>query len=130
MEERIQINGIWYIREDAPAESKETKSSFNETNVCTSLEYAYENDSYCYVASIDLDEGGFRKYKDQAAIKFTDKRCVPWGEEYWDNIAWFHGVLDDAPDSIKSLLEIKMTVEDIETFQDFLKYLRDKKEWV
>jgi hypothetical protein len=120
--ERIQINGIWYVREDLNyVQEKEREVELTFSQACT-----YETDDYCWEA--------IRLYKDKETfypdidIKFTDKRIKPWREEYWDNNAWMKGVLEEDPESI---FEAKnnMNDEGIADFREFLKKLVEL-EWL
>lgn len=104
MENRIKINGVWYVREDAITdpldylEAEEMELTFSE-HCC------YETDKYGFVASRMRKDGGDEFYPD-ITIEFTDKRSGnrdTWKEEYWDNNNWFKGILYGNSDSIESL---------------------------
>ena len=106
MENRIEINGVWYVREDAITdplyhlEAEEMDLTFSE-------ECAYETDKYCFVASRIRKDGGDEFYPD-IIINFTDKRSGnrdTWKEDYWDNNNWFKGILEGKAESIVSLDE-------------------------
>jgi hypothetical protein len=123
MMDRIQINGVWYVREDLNQvleEEREMDLTFSQ--ICT-----YETDEYCWEA--------MRIYKDEKTffpdidIKFTDKTDPkPWREEHWDNNAWMKGVLNEDPESI---FEAKNSMNDkgISDFREFLKKLVEH-EWL
>jgi hypothetical protein len=123
MMDRIQINGVWYVREDFNyVREKEREMNLTFSQTCT-----YETDEYCWEAT--------RLYKDKETfypdidIKFTDKSWTkPWQEEYWDNNAWMKGVLEEDPESI---FEAKnnMNDEGIADFRAFLKKLVEL-EWL
>ena len=106
MENRIEINGVWYVREDAITdpfdhlEDEEMELTFSE-------ECCYETDKYSFVASRIRRDDSSEFYPD-IAINFTDKRSGDrdtWKEEYWDNNNWFKGILYGNSDSIESLDE-------------------------
>ena len=105
MNDRIEINGVWYVREDAITDSLDRLES-EEMYLTFSEECCYETSKYCFVASrIRKDEDEF--YPD-ISITFTDKRSGDrntWEEEYWDNNNWFKGILEGNPESIASLDE-------------------------
>lgn len=92
--DRIQIDGVWYVKEKT------------QTNNLDTTEYegkVYESGLYCFdVTRIKKDDKNYYKYP---TIKFTDKRHRPWREEEWDNNLWFLGVLDDDPESMKDVKE-------------------------
>ena len=106
MENRIEINGVWYVREDAitdPLDHLETE----EMELTFSEECCYETDKYSFVASRIRRDDSSEFYPD-IAINFTDKRSGDrdtWKEEYWDNNNWFKGILYGNSDSIESLDE-------------------------
>jgi hypothetical protein len=127
MEDRIQINGTWYTREDNQP-TQEIKPLKRE-DITGFKGFVYETDKFCYevtiIAKSDLFEEG--EYHDNIDIKFTDKRIKPWVEDHWDSMFWFRGVLENNPDSINSLInENEMEVEDILEFRSFLAFLKQQ----
>ena len=104
MENRIEINGVWYVREDAITDSLD-HLEVEEMDLIFTEECHYETDKYCFVASRIRIDGGDEFYPD-IAIEFTDKRSPnrdTWKEEYWDNNNWFKGILEGKAESIVSL---------------------------
>ena len=86
METRIEINGVWYIREDAINDSLDILDE-EEMDLTWTEECIYENDDYCFVASRIKKDDSEEFYPD-IDIKFTDKRYhgkTEFVEEYWDN---------------------------------------------
>ena len=127
MEDRIQLNGVWYTREDSQP-TQEIKPLSRE-DVTGFKGFAYETDKFCYEATIIAKSGLFKEgeYHDNIDIKFTDKRIKPWVEDHWDNMAWFKGVLENNPDSIETLInENEMEAEDILEFRSFLAFLKQQ----
>jgi len=127
MENRIQINGVWYVKEDqtpttaSPYEIDEDKLTYSESCV-------YENDKYCFEATRIFQEYDLGKfYGDVLDIEFTDKRGGKgnWITEQWDNIIWCNFVLERNHHSIETLRE-SMCFEGVETFISFLKILKNK----
>ena len=116
---RIQIDGIWYVREDQIQENP------IELNPIKFEGVVVENDKFCFEATrICKDSGGF--YND-ITIKFTDKRIKPFKEEYWDSNTWMKGILNNNPDSLEEIPNIDS--EGIRFLQAFLQYLKDE-EWL
>lgn len=112
-QDRININGVWYVREDVqklPDVSEE----------CYYYEvYAYETKNYAYEA---------HKTNLECVIEYTDKTTErPWKEEWWDNASFFHGVLNNNPEALEDLSD--MSKEDIENLQSFLQFLK-QKQWI
>ena len=115
--DRIEINGFWYVKEDTISKEEDI-----ELNPIHSEEITVENSDFCFIAS--------RMFKDDKEsyydvdIKFTDKRIKVWKEEYWDNINFIKGVLENDPVFLKELPDF--TTSQIKYFKAFLQYLKDK----
>ena len=120
MENRIQINGVWYVRED----SQSAEETFEDIQVIQTLECLYETDDYCWEAS--------RMYKDDGKtfypginIKFTDKTYKTpgdredWIEDYWDNDTWILGVYHNEPSSMPEAKQA-MNEKGIKDFRNFI----------
>ena len=118
MQDRIEINGVWYVREDLLDKQEKVELSF-------SLEAMYENDKYCWQATRLYKENSQTHFYDDIDIKFTDKREKPWKEEHWDNNTWMVGVLDNDPESLKDARE-SMCDDGIKTFKLFLNKLKEE----
>lgn len=118
--DRIQINGVWYVRED---QAYQESIQLDPTNYHGCV---VENDEFVIKATKLYDEAGDRYY-DALDIKFTDKRNKLWKEEEWDNNVWFGGVLNNDPESIESISYIGPN--GVQFLQAFLKHLK-KKEWL
>ena len=117
--DRIQIDGVWYVREDN-IEDEPIKLEVVETQG-----YLVENTNFSYEATrIGNDEGGYYEGVD---IQVTDKRSKPWKEDNWDNSNWMRGVLEYDPVSWKELPDLGS--EDIKFLMAFLQHLKDK-EWI
>ena len=122
MENRIEINGVWYVREDAITDSLNHLES-EEMDLTFSEECCYEASKYCFVASrIRKDES--REFYPDISITFTDKRSGnrdTWEEEYWDNNNWFKGILEGNPESVEALdKETELCKEGKRQFKGFL----------
>jgi len=127
MEDRIQLNGVWYTREDNQP-TQEIKPLKRE-DVTAFKGFVYETDKFCYEATIIAKSGLFEEgeYHDNIDIKFTDKRIKPWVEDHWDSMAWFKGVLENNPESINTLLVGDgMSREDVDGFRSFLAFLKQQ----
>jgi hypothetical protein len=127
MENRIQINGVWYVREDSqPTEEtfediQPIEETFEDIQVAQALECGYETGDYCWTAS--------RMYKDDGEtfypgidIKFTDKTSgnrETWVEDYWDNETWILGVYCNDPESMVEAKEA-MNEKGIKDFRNFI----------
>jgi len=123
MENRIQINGVWYVREDV-SNSNEIQIDITE-DITYFSGCVYENDKYCWEVTVIEPH----KYGNSVDIKFTDKREKPWKEENWDNMVWFEGILENNLESLKELDGI-MDEDGIKIFQKFLEYLKNDLGWL
>jgi hypothetical protein len=119
MEQRICINGAWYVRETI--EETASASDFDEKDVVHFTACVYETDDYSWEASHLLNELGERW--GGLVIEFTDKDT----EEHslWDNSDWLLGVLEGHPESITSAKEI-IHAQGLQDFRAFLRYLSNK----
>jgi hypothetical protein len=127
MEERIQINGVWYVKEE---QTPTTAVSYeiDKDKLTYSQSCLYENEKYCFEATrlykaFDVDY----TFMNHLDIEFTDKRGSKgnWITEHWDGMGWFNGVLERNHGSIETARE-SMCFEGVETFISFLKILKNK----
>ena len=120
-QERIQINGEWYVKETTitPVISIEL-SDLTFTQECI-----YDTGDYLWIASkiarthptpelVGID------YYEGINIKFTNKNTGE--EEYWDNDKWILGVYHNDKESIRIAKEL-MSIKGIEIFRQYLKSL-------
>jgi len=114
MENRIEINGVWYVREESAAEEN---LDITEFQGCV-----YETDKYCWEATRILKYDD--KYYDDIDIKFTDKRTKPWFSMHWDNNFWFKSLLNDDREDAEA--NSSMCKEGVADFKRFLRALQDK----
>jgi len=115
---RIQIDGIWYVRED------QIEKNPIELDPVKFEGIVVEDETFCFEATRILRDSG--DPYDDIDIKFTDKRIEPFKEEHWDSNSWMKGVLDNNPDSLKELPDIG---EGTKFLKAFLQYLKDE-EWL
>ena len=112
MENRIQVNGVWYIKEP----------SFEPLNL-EPVDYigcVVEDDFFAFDANIS-PEGP----KD-IGIYMTDKRTKPYKKEYWDHPRWMNGVLEGNPESLEVLIKDGWGSGDIKYLRSFLHHLKEK----
>ncbi len=118
MEDRIKINGIWYVKEE--------QTDDVDPVTITPIEFigfTAESDDYVWEVTRQ-----FREDSTLSAvldIKFIDRTSKPWKEDYWDNIGWVKGVLENNPESILEA-QTSMSTDGIKYFQAFLKILKNK----
>ena len=115
MEDRIEINGVWYVKEDSTTDED---LGITEFKGCV-----YETDEYCWEATklLKYDD----KYYDEIDIKFTDKSNKPWFSDHWDSNVWMKGVLRNDPESIKEA-KTSMSKKGVADFKRFLRALQNK----
>jgi hypothetical protein len=127
MEDRIQINGVWYTREDNQP-TQEIKP-LNRENITAFKGFVYDINGFSYEATKIAKSGLFEEgeYYDDIDIKFTNFNAEPHIVEHWDSMVWFRGVLENNPESIKSLLaECEMDHENVLRFRSFLAFLKQE----
>lgn len=120
MEDRIQVNGIWYVKETTkPTSDIVSITTIDEFDVTRSLRRVWENDDYAFEANILLTTDG-TELEDTwgdcwivLTIKHTDE------EHSIDNPTWMLGVLDGDSESMKEANKM-MTPEGISLFRGFL----------
>jgi hypothetical protein len=118
MKDRIQIDGVWYVREL----ETEPKTEFLDVEINTSLSAHYENEDYSWEA-IRMYKDDNETFYEDFDVKFTDKNTKPWKEDYWDNTAWIKGVYENNPDSTYIALE-EMDENGLKHFRSFLNELK------
>ena len=119
MEDRIQVNGVWYVRE------QEDTAPEVEIDIIRSEARTIESDKYCFEAIRLERKDAPGTYFDGIDINFTDKREKPWKEDYWDNSAWLRGVLINDPESLGHLKE-SVCLQGEAEFKTFLKELKQE----
>jgi len=121
MENRIKIDDVWYVREDAiddPMDHLEDEEI--EMDVTTFDGRVFETDLYCFEATRILKDDG-TPYEG-CDIKLTDKRVKPWKEEHLDNPIWYIGVLENNPESMDEAHEL-LCKQGIKEFRAFVRNL-------
>ncbi|MEY3421057.1 MAG: hypothetical protein RIR48_1346 [Bacteroidota bacterium] len=119
--ERIQINGVWYVKEKTvqPKEVKIDPTDF--------LGSAIEDDEYCFEAHVLLRDG--KIWEGSFGIEYIDKRESIKDKDFWDNIQFIQGVIDRNQVQLNVLKNsMNMSKNTIENLIAFLKYLKNK-EW-
>ena len=116
MEERIEVNGVWYVREKTPKE---------ELSVSSYENMVFENDFFSVEVSRMKDP--FDIPTDDVAIEYTTK-VEPYIKERWDNLHWMIGVYRNSPTSVKQLYPL-MGEERIKQIQSIIATLIDK-DWI
>ena len=109
MEDRIQINGVWYVKEEELDTVEYVEPTISKLD--SGVKYdgmVFESDLYAFDCTRIYDEDGCL-YKDgNVSIKFTDKSVIHDIEkfqEHWDNEAWMQGVIEDDVEAIEEAME-------------------------
>lgn len=84
MKDRIQVDGVWYVRED--------EVGIENVEVVDYLGCVYEDEGFCFDATKLLRDDG--TLYDDVDIEFTDKRAKPWKTNNWDNVEWMREVIE------------------------------------
>lgn len=120
-QDRIQINGVWYVRE----QSREEIDIID--NVIGSESRVFESNDFSFEAVRMKRTADGNEFYDGIDMQFTDKRedRPNWIEEYWDNDAWLIGVYLNKPDSLKELTQYNLGDSGLKELQAFIGYLID-----
>ena len=124
--DRIQIDGVWYVKE----QDTNTVQELQPSDVTNYIGCVYETDAFCWEATMIYRDDLETLYPD-VSVEFTDKRDADrenWIVEYWDNTKWFQGVYNNDPGSIGSA-RATMDVKGINDFRTFLKYI-EQRGWI
>jgi hypothetical protein len=99
MEDRIKINGEWYVKEQKAEGVNTDPLNLIETEYKGRV---YESEKYYFKASLIMEDDDI-SYYDGCSIEFTDKRINPWREDYFDNESWFFGLLDGNEENLREI---------------------------
>ena len=120
MKNRIEIDGVWYTREDNT--TPEVKPRLEPSIAFEGL--VFESDLYCFEATrLREDDGEF--YDKECSIKFTDKKIDIDNSEYWDNAEWMIGFLNNDPEAIAEAEEA-LCPQGMEEFRVVVQELAEK----
>jgi hypothetical protein len=128
MQNRIEINGIWYVREDK--QHTPVIDEIDDEDVVDTLSCTWETDEFCFDATVILRDNAeeLSDFYGSPFLKITDKRPSDrkdWIEHEVDNSLWFLGVLEGNPDSMEEAKEM-FNDNGIQGFQRFISYLIQK----
>ena len=128
MKDRIQVDGMWYIRETSIPEIE-----INPNEVTNTLGCVWESKNWVFIATAILQDEAEDLLDIYTGINvdITDKRNSDrdlWIEHDCDNTTWFIGVLEGNPESMPDAEEM-FDEQGIAEFRGFIKYLIQKG-WV
>jgi len=120
MEERIQVNGVWYVRETPETE-------IEDKEITVSMERIWESSDWCFIAAVIMEDGAetLDDHYPDPYIKITDKRSddrEDWVEDEIDNPLFMFGVLEGQSDSMKDANQM-FDKQGLEEFRAFLLHL-------
>jgi hypothetical protein len=117
MKERIQIDGVWYVREqdDTKEEPMEIYPTHYVGVVAENSEYSFEATKIFRDDNITLYPG--------VGIQFKDKNNET--EDYWDNDEWFLNILKNDRDALNMAREV-MDESGLKFFKAFIQHLNEE----
>jgi hypothetical protein len=128
MKDRIQVDGIWYVRETSTLPIVEIEEMF----VTNTLGCIWESDNWCFQATAILRDEAVDLtdiFTTIIDIVITDKRNSDrdkWIEhDAVDNSTWFIGVYEGNPESMPEAEEM-MDEQGIAEFRGFIGHLIEK----
>ena len=128
MEDRIQVNGVWYVKETTKAVSDSIEiENIDEFDVTRSLSRVWENDDYAFEAKILLAPDGTELEDTWGDCWLTITEKIgdtndAWVEHSIDNPTWMLGVYEGDSLSMREANKM-MTPEGIRLFRGFLSLL-------
>jgi hypothetical protein len=128
MEDRIQVNGVWYVKETTKAVSDSIEiENIDEFDVTRSLSRVWENDDYAFEAKILLAPDGTELEDTWGDCWLTITEKIgdtndAWVEHSIDNPTWMLGVYEGDPLSMREANKM-MTSDGIRLFRGFLSLL-------
>ena len=120
MKDRIEIDGVWYTREDntTPEVIPQLEPSISYEGL------VFESDLYCFeVTRLRDDTGNF--YDNQCDIQFTDKKLDIDNSEHWDSVDWMCGILENEVEAIDEAME-SLCSQGLIELKEVLKELAEK----
>lgn len=123
MENRICIDGVWYVRET----STPTTFKINPQNVIHTISCLWESDNWVFEATMICREDDPTDLYPDPTIDIIDKRgeYEDWIKHDSDNPNWMWGVLENNPESMIDANEM-MDEQGLTEFKAFLEYLIEK----
>ena len=105
--ERIEINGVWYVRESSITNNDDFELDY-EIEGFRSEQLHFETKKYCFeIGRMYRDDD--ETFYDGLTVKFTDKRPEDrndWIVEDWDNDGFLKGVLQNDREALESAREL------------------------
>ncbi len=119
MENRIQINGKWYVLEDS---IKQKNMDLIDARSCI-----YETDDYCFQADVIYKDDLKTLYNDVGiTVKYKNEEKE---EEYWDGQGWLWSIYVNKPDPDvrkEELIENFLNENGVQDFRAFLGILVER----
>lgn len=135
MENRMQINGVWYVKDFCQDDKVPNGSGhFNSKDTTKAISCTWEYNDWCFEASKLFRDSdlpcnfSLEDCYESLDIKITDKRLKGrenWIEEFCDNENWFLGIYNDDPESMPDALEM-FDPQGLAEFKAFIGYLINK----
>lgn len=116
MEERIEVNGVWYVKE---------KALQKELFISEFDGIVYENDLFSLEVTRLKDEDGIPT--ENILMEYTSK-TQPYIKECWDNVDWMIGVYRNSPTSVRQLYPL-MGEDRVKQVQSIIGTLVER-EWI
>jgi len=125
--DRIQIDGVWYVKESTQPEP------LNPGDVTLSVERTWETRNWCFSATVIMkdDSDSMDDFYPDPSLKIIDKRLGDRNSSVTheaDNPRWATGVLDNNPESMSEAHEM-FDSQGLEEFRAFVRYLIEIK-WI
>jgi len=127
MENRICIDGVWYVRE-IETTSPQNIISINPESVTHTISCGWESDNWAFEAIMLLKDDDPTDLYPDPMVYMTDKRATDrenWVKHDSDNPNWMFGVLNNDPESMPDA-HAMFDKQGLDEFKAFLEYLIEK----
>ena len=106
MKDRIEINGVWYVKEDTIQESKSDGIVEFDVEGFQYQGVVWEFDDFCFDVTRSVPDGENERFN-TPMIKVTIKKGhrKDWKEDTIDNDRFMKGVFNNEPESIETVEE-------------------------
>ena len=124
MKNRIEIDGVWYVKEET-----EDQSAISQLGPGIKYDgYLFESNLYCFDCTRIYDEDE-KLYEDSSvSIEFTNKTLDMDRTELWDNTSWMNGFLKNDIIAITDARE-SLCAQGMLELREVLTTLKEK-EWI
>lgn len=125
MKDRIEINGVWYVKEELKIPTGEPTY-----DIVNSLECLYESKDFCFEATVLLKDEAetVNEYSSFVSIEVTDKRKPKEKRETYDidNPQWVLDTLKDNTEATLDFNNVFNSPQGLKEYREFIEIIKEK----